>query len=228
MGSRPEPSARPSLRWARRAPRGIRPEEKQPRLGVLGGTFNPLTRAHLELAGAAAEAFALGEVLFLLPAALPHRAPEEATLGQRLTLLETALTSYGRFSLAVCSHGLFLEMAEALAPEYPPTVKIYFLVGSDAAERILLWNYADPEKTLAEMFRRFDLIVASRAGQLAIPDVTRLEPYRRQIHPLALPADCQAISATAVRERLRKGETIEELVPPEVAAAIRQAGLYRA
>ena len=227
MACAPEHSARPSLRWVRRAPRGISPDEKQPRLGVLGGTFNPVTHAHLALAATAAREFSLGEVLFTLPAVLPHRAPEEATLEQRLVLLETALEPHDRFSLAVCSHGLLLEMAQALASEYPETVKVYFLVGSDAGERILLWNYPDAEKTLAEMFARFDLIVASRAGQLSIPHQPRLEPYRRQIHPLELPAECQAISATVVRERLRAGEAIDELVPPEVAAAIRRSGLYR-
>lgn len=227
MASAPEPPAHPSLRWVRRAPRGLRPGEKPARLGVLGGTFNPVTRAHLELAATASREFALEEVLFVLPASLPHRAPEEATLEQRLALLETALAPHDHFSLAVCSHGLFLEMAQALAPEYPDTVKVYFLVGSDAGERILLWNYADPEKTLAEMFVRFDLIVASRAGRLSIPRDPRLEPYRSQIHRLELPTACRTISATAVRERLRAGEAIDAFVPREVAEAIRRAGLYR-
>lgn len=220
-------AAPPTLRWVCRAPQGIRPEQVQPRLGVLGGTFNPVTRAHLELAGTAAREFTLAEVLFILPAALPHRTPEEASLEQRLALLETALRPCESFSLAVCSRGLLLEMAEALAPSYPPTTKIYFLVGSDAAERILRWEYADPEKALAAMFARFDLIVASRAGRLSIPRDTRLEAYRGQIHPLELPADCQNISASSVRRRMRRCESIEELVPPAVARAIRQTGLYR-
>lgn len=227
MTPAPEASAGPVLRWVRRARRGIHPDQKQPRLGALGGTFNPVTLAHLELATEAAREFALDEVLFLLPAALPHRAPNEASLEQRLTLLEAALASHDSFSLAVCSHGLFVEMARALALHYPEAVKVYFLVGSDAAERILLWDYADPEKTLAEMFARFDLIVASRAGRLSIPPEARLEPFRAQIHPLELPAACQLISASAVRERLRAGEPVAEFVPPEVAAAIRRAGLYR-
>lgn len=221
------PSAPPHLRWVRRAPRGLRADEEQPRLGVLGGTFNPVTRAHLKLAETALQEFALAEVLFLLPAVLPHRAPEEAPMEERLRLLEAALAPCERFSLAISSHGLLLEMAEALAPHYPAGVKVYFLLGSDAAERILRWDYPEPEKALGEMFARFELIVASRSGRLSIPDDARFHPFRPQIRTLALPADIQEISATAVRERVRAGKPIEGLVPAGVAELIRRTGLYR-
>lgn len=217
----------PELRWVRRARRGLGAADARPRLGVLGGTFNPVTRAHLALAEAAQRELTLGEVVFVLPATLPHRAPEEASLDERLALLEAALAPQDSFSLAVCSGGLFLEMAAALRPHYAAATTFYFLVGSDAAERILRWDYADPEKALREMFAAFDLIVAGRPGAPALPAEARLARYQAQIHPLALPPDVQAISATAVRERVRAGEPFEELVGPEVATAIRRAGLYR-
>lgn len=218
----------PELRWLRRAPRGLRPGGAQPRLGVLGGTFNPVTRAHLALAEAAAQEFSLGEVLFVLPTELPHRAPGEVTVEERLALLVAALDPHERFSLALCSHGLFLDMARALAPHYAAGTKVYFLVGSDAAERILGWDYAEPDKTLKEMFARFDLIVCARAGRLSLPQDARLAPFGGQIHPLALPADVQGISATEVRERLRAGQPIDDLVPAAVAEVLRRRGLYRA
>lgn len=220
-------AAPPELRWVRRAPAGLRPSTPQPRLGVLGGTFNPVTRAHLALAEAARRDFSLGEVLFVLPRQLPHRAPEEAAVGDRLALLQAALDRHDRFSLAVCSHGLFVEMMEALAPHYPADTRVYFLTGSDAAERILGWDYADGEKGVAEMFARFDLIVAERAGTAALPADPRLAPFRAQIHALRLPLDVQEISATRVRERLRAGKSIAELVPPPVADVIRRRSLYR-
>jgi len=217
----------PDWHWVRRAPEGLRPGDLRPRLGVLGGTFNPVTRAHLALAQSALREFSLGEILFVLPGQLPHRAPEETTLEERLALLEVALAAHHRFSLAVCSHGLFLDIVVALAPHFPAGTKVFFLTGGDAAERILGWDYADPEKALAEMFARFDLIVAERAGGAAPPAAARLAAFRSQIHTLRLPADVQQISATEVRERLRAGQPIEELVPPGVADAIRARGLYR-
>lgn len=219
--------AAPQLRWVRRAPQGIRVAEDRPRLGVLGGTFNPVTRAHLALAELALREFHLHEVLFVLPEQLPHRAPEEASLEQRLALLKAALDPFEQFSLAVCSHGLFLEMAEALAPHYLAGVKVYFLAGSDAAERILRWKYDELGKALAEMFARFELVVASRAGAFSIPDDPPLRAFRSRIHSLALPAGYQQISATAVRERVRQGNPIDDLVPAAVAEAICRTGLYR-
>jgi len=217
----------PGWRWVRRAPEGLRPGDPRPRLGVLGGTFNPVTRAHLALAETARRVFALGEILFVLPGQLPHRTPEETTVEDRLALLEAALAAHNGFSLAVCSHGLFLDIAEALAPHYPAGTRVYFLTGSDAAARILNWEYREPEKALAEMFARFDLIVAERAGQPALPAAARLAAFRPKIHTLRLPADVQKISATEVRERLRAGLPVDELVPPAVADAIRARGLYR-
>jgi nicotinate-nucleotide adenylyltransferase len=221
-------TSQPDWRWVRRAPAGLRAGDPQPRLGVLGGTFNPVTRAHLALADAARREFALGEVVFVLPATLPHRAPEETTVEDRLALLQAALAVHDYFSLAVCSRGLFLDIATALAPNYPPDTRLYFLTGSDAAARILGWNYAEPEQSLAEMFARFDLIVAERAGQAALPAAAPRAAFRGQIHTLRLPAEVQKISASEVRERLRAGLPVEELVPPQVAEAIRARGLYRA
>jgi len=217
----------PELRWVRRARRGISAEEAPPRLGVLGGTFNPVTRAHLALAEAALNEFALAEVLFVLPERLPHRTPEDAPLEARLRLVEAALEPFDRFALAVCTHGLFVDIAAALAPHYPAATKVFFLAGSDAADRILHWDKAEPVKTLEEMFARFDLIVAGRAGQGVIAGGEELSRFRGQIHRLKLPAEVSDISATAVRERARAGQPIDDLVPPAVADAIRRAGLYK-
>ncbi|MFQ5722964.1 MAG: nicotinate-nicotinamide nucleotide adenylyltransferase [Terriglobia bacterium] len=222
------PPAEPRLRWVRRAPQGLSPQNPRPRLGVLGGTFNPVTRAHLEIAHSARREFSLAEVLFVLPEKLPHRSAAEASLEDRLALLEAALAPCPHFSLAVCSHGLLLEMARALAPHYPQRSKVYFLVGSDAAQRILLWDYPEPQETLAEMFGCFDLIVAERRRPFTLPRHPGVEAFRAQIHRLSLPRTTQEISATAVRERLRAGGSIDDLVPPGVAEAIRRRGLYAA
>jgi len=220
--------AAPELRWVRRARRGIGAEEAPPRLGVLGGTFDPVTRAHLALAEATLNEFALAEILFVLPERLPHRASEEAPLEARLRLLEAALEPYEDFALAVCTHGLFVDIAAALAPHYPAATKVFFLAGSDAADRILHWDKAEPEVALAGMFARFDLIIAERRGRAAAAGSEELSRFRGQIHRLALPAEVSDISATTVRERVRAGQPIDDLVAPAVADAIRRAGLYRA
>ena len=133
----------PKLRWLRRAPAGIvtsasaggRPEPSAPRLGVLSGTFNPPTRAHLALAEHASRELRLDEVLFVLPETPPHKKQLEASLEDRAEMLLRALAGSKEFSAAIATHGLFLDIHRALAPHYPPGTRVFFLVGEDAAER---------------------------------------------------------------------------------------------
>lgn len=227
MSSDTPTSPPPRLRFMHTAPKGITTTTPQPRLGVLGGAFNPVTCAHLALAEQACTQFDLTEVLFVLPERLPHRHPHEASLEDRIAMLRLALASWPCFSLAVCTHGLFVDIARALTPHYPRSTRLFFLLGADAADRILLWNYPDREATLAEMFARFDLVIARRAGELAWSKDPLVERFHSHLHRLEMPPDYQSLSGTTVREALRRGNSIDALVPPGVADYIRSHALYR-
>lgn len=215
-------------RWLQQAPEGILARGRSgARLGVLSGAFNPPTRAHLSLAQAALEQFALEEVVFVLPEQQPHKPRLEPGVATRARLLMAAVDAHPRFSAGLCSHALLLEIHEALRQAYPPHTRFFFLVGCDAAERILRWPYPNREQALAEMFERFELIVAERPG--ASPMLT--EPpghcYADRIHVLRLPPRWQAVSSTLVRNRIAHGQPVEDLVPPAVAALIEAQQLYR-
>jgi len=216
----------PALRFIRRASQGIAATGGKAALGVLGGTFNPVTSGHLALAGQAQEHFQLDEVLFVLPARLPHREPREASLEDRLAMLELALRPYPRYSLAVSTHGIFLDIAQALKSHYSQDVRLLFLIGADAANRILRWNYLDRKEALRKMFHRFELVIARREGELRLPDDPELAPYRSRIHTLEMPAECQHVSSTQVREICGQGKSAEGLVPVDVATYIRTRNLY--
>ncbi|RMF89414.1 MAG: nicotinate-nicotinamide nucleotide adenylyltransferase, partial [Nitrospinota bacterium] len=220
-------SAEPQIEIVRKAPAGIGPRCRTARLGVLGGTFNPITNAHLGLAREAERAFQLHEVLLLLPRIPPHKALLGAPLSDRLAMMKLAVEEYPTFSVGWASHGLFLDIARGLVRIYPPSTALFFLTGRDAAERVLTWDYDDPQAALAEMFSRFELIVANREGEFRLPPRPELLPYRSKIHQLHLPPQYDPISATRVRERVARGEPIGEWVPPRVAAYIAQRGLYR-
>src|SRR5579885_2054867 len=155
---------RPSWVWLRQAPQGIHARRPAaPRLGVLSSPFNPPTRAHLALAEAALTQLDLHEVVCVLPARLPHKPELELPLSVRADLLRRALENHPRMGAALCSGALLLEIYEALAPVYPAGTRVYFLLGSDAAERILLaWPYPDRAAALAAMFSRFEVAVADR------------------------------------------------------------------
>jgi nicotinate-nucleotide adenylyltransferase len=218
----------PKLRWLVRAGDGrVAPAAVPMRLGVLSGTFNPPTRAHLLLAEAAARQLELHEVVFVIPEILPHKTELEAALADREQMLRRAVQGKPRFSAGVSSHGMLVDIHRALAPLYPAATRTFFLLGRDAAERILLrWPYADRKAALEEMFARFDVVVADRGGHFEIAPDDFAAQYGERIHRLAVPPEWALVSATRVRVRVARGEPLDDVVVPEVAAYIAARGLY--
>lgn len=196
------------------------------RLGVLGGAYNPITLAHLAVAGAAMAHFDIDEVLFLLPQVPPHKTIFGASLEQRLEMMRLAVEDAPYAAAGLSSHGLFVDMYEGLLAIYPQRPEVFFLTGRDAAERILAWHYDDAEEALKRMFDSFQFIVCSRQGPFTMPDDPLLAPYRSRIHSCPLPPHADAISATEVRQRCERGLPINDLVPAPVAAYIAAHKLY--
>jgi len=215
------------IRLVRPAPHGLSACRDHTRLGVLGGAYNPITLAHLAIANASMQAFALHEILLLLPQVPPHKTIFGASLEQRLAMMQLAVADHPAASVGLSTHGLFIDIYQALSEVYPQQPEVFFLTGRDAAERILTWHYEDTEMALQQMFRSFQLIVCDRDGAFRLPDDPRLEPYRDRIHRCLLPASYQHVSSTEVRQRCQQGLDIEPLVPPAVARYIQEHGLYR-
>ena len=184
------------------------------RLGVLPGSFNPPTVAHLALARAALHV--VEEVVFVLPRSFPHKQYEGTTLEQRIELLVHALAAQPRFSVAITEGGLFIEIARECRAAYGDNVAISFLCGRDAAERIASWNYGRAD-AWAEMLREFDLLVAPRAGDYQ-PGAGQLGSFRQ----IEIDPRCELVSATEVRRRIALGEPWTHLVPEEIHARVRE------
>lgn len=184
------------------------------KLGVLPGTFNPPTRAHLELARAAFPH--VDEVLFVLPRVFPHKAWEGARFDERLNLLLQATSDEARFSVAASDCGLFREIADACLEEYGSSARLSFICGRDAADRIVNWDYPDPE-AVPRMLEWFDLLVASRGGEYKPPP-----GLCASIRRLGLPPGLDEISATEVRRRIAAGEPWEHLVPASIITGVRR------
>ena len=217
---------KPHLTLVTRASRGL--SGVGGRLGVLGGAYNPITHAHLVLARAALEQARLDEVLFVLSKIPPHKRIEGATIDQRLEMMRLAVAEMPFAAVGLCSHGLFLDIAAALREGYPGKLEVFFIVGRDAAERILTWPYPDPAAALQEMFAAFQLLVFRRRGEFTLPNLHLLQRYADRINTLRLSEDLDQISSTAVREQAAAGRPLQGLVPEGVAAYIRRQGLYRA
>jgi nicotinate-nucleotide adenylyltransferase len=182
------------------------------RLGVLPGTFNPVTVAHLALARAALAH--VDEVVFVLPRVFPHKDYSGASFDDRVAMLQAAIDEPA-FSIATADGGLFVEIAQECRIEYGQDVRLAFLCGRDAAERIAGWDYGRPN-AFSEMLRGFELLVAARDG--------RFEPAPE--HAAAVRSlnatGTEAVSATEVRERAARGEPWEHLVPAPARPLARQ------
>jgi nicotinate-nucleotide adenylyltransferase len=219
-------SEKPHLTLVTRAARGLFGVGR--RLGVLGGAYNPITHAHLVLARTAVEQARLDEVLFVLSKIPPHKRIEGATIDQRLEMMRLAVAEVPFATVGLCTHGLFLHIAAALKDAYPERPEVFFIVGRDAAERILTWPYPDPAVALEKMFTAFQLLVFRRRGEFTLPALHLLQRYADRIHLLRLSEDLDHVSSTAVRDLAAAGRPLQGLVPEAVAAHIRRHGLYRA
>lgn len=226
-----DPAGPPRIAPILRAPEGIhRPGQK---LGVFSGSFDPLTRPHVRIMELAQQRHALDEVLLLIARVNVDKADFGASLTERLWMLEQLARSRRDLSVAASSHGRFIEKVRAVREVYPDETAIYFVVGFDTLVRIFDPKYyTDPQQALADLFRQSEMIVANR-GSADLPAVRRWlddpqrRPFSRRIHLIELDEFHAGISATLVRQRVREGKPIDDLVPPEIAALIEQKGLYR-
>ena len=197
------------------------------RLGVLGGAYNPITRAHLLLALCSKEQFKLHEIIFVLPNILPNKPVVDTPIEQRLEMMRLGTNDVRYVSLGLCTHGMFLDICAALQKVYLQSPEIFFITGRDAAERILNWPYPDPAETLARMFAGFQLLVFEREGQLKLRENPLIKQYSTRIHTLRLSENIDHISSTEVRQRILSGRSINNLVPERVAAFVKSHSLYK-
>ena len=197
------------------------------KLGVLGGTFDPPHMAHLVLAEAARSSLGLERVLFV-PAGDPWRkAGQEITPAHhRLAMVRLAVADNPHFevsTLEVDREGpsYTVDTLAALAEQYAPDAELYLLLGEDALRDMPNWKQPERIAALATV------VVAPRpggAGPGALPDSASPEVAARLV---VLDMPVIDISATALRERARRGLSLHNLVPAAVARYIEEHGLYR-
>jgi nicotinic acid mononucleotide adenylyltransferase len=219
-----DPHGPPRLTFARRAPAGI--GERPGTLICLSASFNPLTVAHVWLIREAGRMTSPDEVLLLLAKANVDKVVFGLPLERRLSLLARFVESRPAFSVAACNQGRFVDKSQAIRPHYPPGTRLTFVVGFDTLVRLFDPKYyADRDASLSTLFRASDFIAANRAPDppeavtafLARPDAA---PYVHRIRVIHLPAEIAAISATSIRTRLARGESVTRLVPPEIESLL--------
>ena len=203
------------------------------RVGILSGSFNPPTIAHIELARRAKELFGLDMSFFTLSRVTVDKEKIEGLiLEDRLLLLSLIAKNLGWAGVAVANRGLYYEQARAFRSLLGNSARISFIVGLDKLFQIFdVHYYQDREAALRVLLTEAQLLVATR-GALGMDDVEQLlsrrenEPYRDRVFPFTLPDGMKEISSSSVRSRVAAGEGFEEDVPEVAAAFIAETGAY--
>jgi nicotinate-nucleotide adenylyltransferase len=195
------------------------------RLGVMGGTFDPIHNGHLTTAEEALMQFGLDEVVFL-PTGRPwmkeHNDVSPPEHRYLMTVIATA--SNPRFSVSrieVDRDGptYTVDTLRALSAEEPAGTELFFITGADAMIEIFHWK--DPE----EILELAHFIAATRPGYDIAAFKAEAPAPTSRVNVMNIPA--LAISSTDIRARVREGRPIRYLVPEGVKSYVEKAGLYR-
>jgi nicotinate-nucleotide adenylyltransferase len=183
------------------------------RIGIMGGTFDPIHHGHLILARDAVEQLQLDQLLFIPAAISPHKVGRQPAAAElRVEMIRAAIRDEPRFCLDT------LEL-ERQAPSYTvdtiealkrrdPDAQFIYLIGEDNVAQLPTWH------RFAELSQMLQFVVLDRSGL-------------RAEHPYPVVRRLIDISATDIRNRVARGASIRYLVPPAVENLIRERQLYR-
>lgn len=197
------------------------------RLGIMGGTFDPIHLGHLHIAGAAMREAGLDRVLFLPDGDPPHKTPG-ASRADRLEMVRLALQGHPEYQASDMElnrpgRTYTVDTLLELRREEPDR-ELYYIIGSDTLYQFPTWKTAG---RVAELCR---MAVVPRPGN-PLEDI-RAEQRRLFMEfgllSVLLSEAGPDVSSSRVRGMVRAGEDIRALVPAGVASYIRDKGLYRA
>ncbi|OGP89332.1 MAG: nicotinate (nicotinamide) nucleotide adenylyltransferase [Deltaproteobacteria bacterium RBG_16_48_10] len=219
----------------------MKKEAVDKRIGLFGGTFNPIHLGHLRGAEEIWQAFQLEEVIFIPSSIPPHKVTEKVMEAKhRLEMVKLATSSNPHFStsdleLSRPGRSFSVDTIRFFRERHQDT--FFFILGGDAFVEIETW------KDFQNLFSLCHLIVMARPGsqknissslfpETLIRDF-RYDPGERAWVHLSghrvyfKEISFLDISSTKVRELIQKGETVRYLIPAEVEAYIQKHGLYR-
>ena len=195
-------------------------EERKRRVGVMGGTFDPVHHGHLVAASEVRDAFDLDEVIFVPAGEQPFKQDREVTPAEHRYLMTVIATaSNPRFNVSrmeidrpgtTYTIDTLRELREQM-----PDAELFFITGADVLRQILTWKDADELWSLAHF------VGVTRPGHMldgaGLPD--------NGVSLMEVPA--MAISSTDCRARVRAGKPVWYLVPDGVVQYIAKHRLYR-
>ena len=219
------------------------------KLGILGGSFNPIHRCHLSIAESARRLLHLDQVLFIPTGDPPHKQSGTLASAQhRYRMVQLAIQDQPAFALTDIEirrsgKSYSIDTVRALQAEYGPDTELFFIIGLDAFLDLYSWKEAEHLLTLCHFVVisrpsiaflpvasmslfpeiRQDKLLELDAGRLERADVSLKNG--RTVTFLRLPP-CES-SASDIRARISAGRPLANLLPPLVESYILREGLYR-
>ncbi|HET7338783.1 MAG TPA: nicotinate-nucleotide adenylyltransferase [Candidatus Dormibacteraeota bacterium] len=195
------------------------------RIGILGGTFDPIHVGHLAAGRVAMDCARLDRVLFIPSATPPHRGPADATAEERLEMARLAIAGEPRFDVSDIEvrrggKSFTSETVRSLKASHPDD-ELFLILGWDAARLFATWH--DPDRVRADA----SVIVVGRPGTEAPTaddlKAAGLDPLRTVLCLGGTPD----ISGSELRESLARGESTGDCLPLAVERYIADRNLYR-
>ena len=183
------------------------------RIGLLGGTFDPIHNGHLSIAKAAIKQLKLDNLL-LIPAGNPWQKEEITEIQHRIAMTKLAIIGFSNIEVSEIEANrsgptYTYQTLEELHAKYEET-DFFLILGSDAARALDTWKEPNKVKTLARIY------VVPRAGDFT------LDWHFDRINMPSI-----EISSTDIREKIQSKQSIKDLVPENVEQYIHTHGLYQ-
>lgn len=199
--------------------------DKKKRIGILGGTFNPVHLGHLMIAEMASEAFDLNRVIFVPAKEPPHKETDVIDAKYRLEMVRAAVLDNPNFVVSDVEmkregKSYTIDTVRYFYNTYGPTTEFFFIAGTDTIQNLPTWKYIE------ELLDMCEFIGAIRPG--ATEDIGESIEWFGQrgsrIHILEVPEI--KLSATDLRYRLRQGLSTRYMLPRSVYQYIKRHKIY--
>ena len=188
------------------------------RIGLLGGTFDPIHKGHLYLAKKVSSKLSLEKILFIPTYLPPHKIDVKITPARhRYNMVRLAIAGNKRFKASDIEikrkgRSYSVETLRQVRRRYGNSAEIFFITGSDSMQELDKW------KDLRGILRLCSFVVVKRPG-FAIKNISA--------DFLTLSVDAKDVSSTNIRSRIKKGRSIAKAVPKRVREYIKRHRLYQ-
>lgn len=205
----------------------IKEEKTMKKVGIIGGTFNPIHLGHLILAERTFEEFDLDEILFI-PAGISYFKDQSVVLDKktRIAMTGEAIGDNPRFALSTiecdrAGNSYTYETLEELKSKNPDN-QYYLIIGADALFQMELWQ--KPENILRDAI----ILVAKRKGPTTQEFLDKMEEIKAKYNAdiRIIPCTYIDISSSEIRDRVKNGKSIRYLVPESIEKYIKKHHLY--